>query len=422
MTKNETETRVRKCLQLIETRLAWGTSEDWTNYDFSKLSDEVHNRTQVRLSVTTLKRLWGKLKYDNDPTLTTLNTLARFAGFDDWRTYCQKVVIAEPVPVEASAIKQQQSHQRLSGYWFLTIIPLALIAIYSLTATREQTGKLDPIDFEFRADKVKTEGVPNSVVFNYEASAAETDSVFIVQTWDITRKKLVAKSNHVHSAIYYYPGFFNTKLIADGQIVKTHDLWITSDGWLALIEQESVPLYFKKEEFTFNDRIEINEGNLKKYNLALHPNAPGLRFFNQRDLGDIMNDNFIFETSVRTEFNDGAGACQSVYVLIQCKNDIIYIPLSAKSCVGELVLYYSGQLVKSTDADLSKFGSDLREWTTLRVETVNKHVTCYVNGEKAYELDFPNMPTGIVGLQYRFAGVGAVKDTKFEWGEKVVKL
>ena len=301
MTKIDTEIQVRKCLGLIEAALGWGPSDSWTSYDFSKLSDEVHKRTQVRLSVTTLKRLWGKLKYENEPTLTTLNTLARFAGFEDWRNFCQQEVelATEAVYVsDAAPVPVREKARRLKRYWFLSAIPLALLVVYTLTLSREKSVKVNSNDFEFRADKVQTEGVPNSVIFNYDASAAETDSIFIVQTWDIRRKKLVSKGNHVHSAMYYYPGFFNTKLIVDSQVAKTHDLWITSNGWLALVEEEPIPFYFKKEEYDFDDRVEVTEDILKKYNYALHPTPPKIRLFNQRDMGDIMSDNFVFETTL----------------------------------------------------------------------------------------------------------------------------
>jgi hypothetical protein len=55
----------------------------------------------------------------------------------------------------------------------------------------------------------------------------------------------------------------------------------------------------------------------------------------------------------------------------------------------------------------------------LRVEVVNKKATIYVNDRQAYSLTFPNQPTGIIGVQYRFTGLGAVKDTKFTGAGKV---
>lgn len=425
MTENAQDMLISQCLQLIEQKLGWGDSARWSNYDFSKLSDEVHQRTQVRLSVTTLKRIWGKVKYDSAPTITTLNTLVQFTGYSDWRDFCQqhrqKGNMENAIAATDGQEKIARPGKRLNRYWFFVALPFVALGYFLILSARNPS-KLNPDDFEFRANKVIAEGVPNSVMFHYDASAAATDSVYIVQTWDIRRKKLVSKANHEHSAMYYYPGFFNTKLIADGQIVKTHDLFVTSGGWLCLAEQDPVPLYFKKEECVFDDRVEVNADLLKKYNLTLNPSPPRLRFFNQGDLGNIMNDNFVFETTLKNEFNEGSGACQFVQVLIQCKDDIIIIPLSARTCVGEMNLYFCGKNVNSEEADLSKFGADLNQWTKLRVESVNRNVSLFVNGEKAYTLTFPNDPTGIVGVQYRFNGVGAVKDTWFESKGEVIRF
>lgn len=420
MPKNEWNDHLNKCLQTIEDKLGWGKSDTWTNYDFEKLSDEVHNRTDVRLSVTTLKRIWGKVKYENAPTLTTLNTLAQFAGYIDWRNFCQYDIKQNYIPVGVPTQIPTPIHKKTSRYWFALIIPL--VAVIFLLARSNTNYYPDPDDFSFKADKMKTEGVPNSVVFHYDASAAQTDSVFIVQTWDIRRKKLVPKDRHEHSAIYYYPGFFNTRLIADGEVVKHHELWITSDGWLCLTEKEPIPLYFKKEETIKEGVIEVDEATLKKYNLALHPDPPRIRFFNQRDLGDIMSDNFTFETTLKNPFQEGTGACQYVQILIQCKDDVIIIPLGAQTCVGDMYLYFCGSGVQSQGADLSGFGCDLNQWTTLRIESVDKHVNLFVNGKKAYALTFPNNATGVVGVQYRFNGMGAVKDTWFESKGVVTKL
>jgi hypothetical protein len=125
---------------------------------------------------------------------------------------------------------------------------------------------------------------------------------------------------------------------------------------------------------------------------------------------------------LKNEFSEGSGACQFVQVLIQCKDDIIIIPLSAKTCIGKMNLYFCGKNVNSEEADLSKFGADLNQWTNLRVESVHKNVSIFVNGEKAYSLTFTNEPRGVVGVQYRFQGVGAVKDTWFKSKGDVIRF
>jgi len=415
------ELYIKQCIRLIEEKLGWGSAQNWANYDFEKLSSAIEDKTGIVLSVTTLKRIWGKVKYNHSPTLTTLNTLAKFLDFEDWRSFTNTIKNNEKQIPQTELLVEKKSAEpekkrRLAIPVSLVSLLLLLSATLIIFSTRKgsSTNQVDSSKFQFKADKIISEGVPNSVVFSYDASAAKTDSVYIVQTWDIRRKTLVSKNNTRHSAIYYYPGFFRTKLIVDETVVKTHDLQISTNGWLCLAEKVPVPLYFKKEEYKKNDTIEIDNEVLKKYNLSLNPDPPKIRFFNQRDLGDLMNDNFTFETTLKNEFSGGSNACQYVEVLIQCKDDIIIIPLGAKACAGDMFLYAAGKALNSKEADLSGFGANLNEWTTLRVETKNKKMNFIVNNILAASFIFPNDPCGIVGVQYRFNGVGSVCNTWFE--------
>jgi hypothetical protein len=125
---------------------------------------------------------------------------------------------------------------------------------------------------------------------------------------------------------------------------------------------------------------------------------------------------------VKNSFDDGSNACHFARVLIECKDDMIIIPLAAKTCVGDLSLYFCGWQAESRSADLSGFGCDLTQWTSLRVETVHKTATIYVNNKKVYSLTFPHEPKGIVGVQYQFYGAAAVKETRFTAGGKVYEL
>lgn len=460
MSKSNDEIFLARCLEQIEARLNRGGRSDWTSYDFEQLINEIYASTGVRLSLTTLKRITGRVKYDSFPTHTTLNALAGYLGFKDWRDFTQsekgsltnvgKVIEPRDIggaetgrdesfqdgqedslqndqedslrndPTEHGRHAQTQRSPAGRIIWIAIALPL-FFGLYLLVASR---GK-SPVDkdlFTFSADKVFSKGVPNSVVFHYDASAVPADSVFIVQTWDISRKTLVPRDKHEHSAIYYYPGFFRAKLIVDDKIVKTHDLQIASDGWLCLAEQEPRPVYFSKDDVIGGDSVTVGLDALQKYNLPLHPRPPRIRIYNQGDMGTLMNDNFIFETELKNPFDEGANTCQFVQVLIQCKDDIIIIPLSAKACIGDLFLYACGFGVDSKHGDLSGFGCDLNEWVTLRVETKNKHMNITVNGKAAYEMDFPNEPTGIVGVQYRFYGPASVRNTKFEGGGDVFAL
>jgi hypothetical protein len=446
---------IEECLRLIETKWQRGGREEWSSYDFEKLNTAIFDSTGVSLSVSTLKRLFGKVSYPNLPSVHTLNTLARFAGFEDWNDFrrqhplpapsaaasntppnsllatpnsnCGEFAAIKPspeitMPAAGRDPKTPTPRRALTRWWPLLLLPLAVL-LYSLLNSRNGNHPLpNPTQYSFTANKIISEGVPNSVVFHYKTPVNPTDSVFIVQTWDMRRRIAVPPTGTDFSAIYYYPGYFKAKLIVDTQIVRTHDLMITSDGWLALAEGDPVPIYFKKEEVARKEGIEVDSATLARYHLSLQPTAPNVRLFYMKDLGDLNDSDFTFETTLKTGPPQGSGVCQNVQVLIQCKDDVFMIPLAAKACIGDIGLYAAGAGATSRNADLSGFGCDLTQWTTLRVTSSHRHLTFLVNGKSAWSANFPNDPTDIVGVQYRFSGTCAVKTARFTTAHRTIDL
>src|ERR1700676_1843484 len=78
---------IEKTKKLFESNTGWGDSDEWTNQDFVILSEKIQERTGVALSHVTLKRVWGKVKYDNLTNKHTLDTLVQFLGYENWREF-----------------------------------------------------------------------------------------------------------------------------------------------------------------------------------------------------------------------------------------------------------------------------------------------------------------------------------------------
>ena len=76
-----------KAKKLIESKINWGDSNDWSNQDFVALSEKIQEQLNIPLSHVTLKRIWGKVKYDSLPNTHTLNTLVQFVGYENWREF-----------------------------------------------------------------------------------------------------------------------------------------------------------------------------------------------------------------------------------------------------------------------------------------------------------------------------------------------
>src|ERR1700744_4255553 len=86
-TMHNDEFFIEKTIRLFEEQTGWEDSAEWTNQDFMTLSEKIQDKTGVALSHVTLKRVWGKVKYDSLPNTHTLNTLVQFLGFDNWRDF-----------------------------------------------------------------------------------------------------------------------------------------------------------------------------------------------------------------------------------------------------------------------------------------------------------------------------------------------
>src|ERR1700734_3446935 len=94
-----------KCRLLIEESLNWGDNDTWSNDDFEQLSEKIFDKTKVQLSISTLKRIWGKVRYENFPTTATLNALAGFLDYESWRDFRQKNGAIEPLIIFGNGIE-----------------------------------------------------------------------------------------------------------------------------------------------------------------------------------------------------------------------------------------------------------------------------------------------------------------------------
>jgi hypothetical protein len=78
---------IQQVKRLYEEKTGWGDSDLWNNQDFLELSEMIFDQTGVALSHVTLKRIWGKVRYESLPRTNTLNTIVQFLGYWNWREF-----------------------------------------------------------------------------------------------------------------------------------------------------------------------------------------------------------------------------------------------------------------------------------------------------------------------------------------------
>src|SRR5688500_5592070 len=164
---------IEKCRKLIEEKLAWGSSETWQSSDFESLSERIFEETNSMISSSTLKRIWGKVRYDSKPNMATLNVLAQFLGFQNWRFFTSS---GSQVVTEDTKDREVKHVLKFSVKWLLTgaIIIILSIVFLSLFQKNDNYLKIGNVSF---SSKPVTSGVPNTVIFQSDALDSNADSV-----------------------------------------------------------------------------------------------------------------------------------------------------------------------------------------------------------------------------------------------------
>ncbi|WP_435357349.1 hypothetical protein [Emticicia sp. SJ17W-69] len=398
---------IEQCKELIESQLSWGKSATWQNQDFEELSERIFEKTKVSLSSSTLKRIWGKVKYDSSPNLATLNALAQFVGYESWREFRNNGGEKKKGFDDEIIIKIKPKSIFKKFQWsFLIVFCLGLIGI--LWAFQRQEKKLEFSNIHFTSKSV-TLGVPNTVIFEYNAVNSNADSVFIQQSWDPKRRYKVDKNLHEYTSTYYTPGYFRAKLILNDSIVKDHDLFIESDGWLGTLETEKIPIYFHKNQIQKGNVVGISEADLRSQNIDLQTENIWTDLHNISTKNVVNSNAFVMETELRNTFSRSSGVCKQSRILLLGSEGIIAIPLSIKGCVGELKMTIADEEINGKTHNLSAFGVDYSTWVKVKCVAKNQKIQIYINDVLAYQSDYTKNIGKIVGTRIRFMGTGEVK-------------
>ena len=418
--KSEQTAELNTCLMLIEAKLNWGPGKSWATKDFQALSDMIFDETNVMMSVATLKRVWGTIAYSSQPTATTLNALARFAGFASWRGFQQSY--AAPDSDKKPIVRRIKRSYNSTIVLFIFGLLIFFLGWISFNKSSNVLPTLNIHEFKFTSTKMVTEGVPNSVIFDFDASAAgKDDSIFIQQSWDNRLRTQVSRTDKNHSSIYYHPGFFKAKLIVRDSVMGEHNIFIRTKGWLPLIDNgQDIPVYFSENEVIRQDgQMYLSEAQIKGMNISMQPRTPSINYYYMNDVPGISCRNFILETRLKNTYKAGAGICQLTSIEIRFEGGAFIIPLSAKGCVSQLQFADCNGPIK----DVAGLGVDFSNWVNVKLEVKEGKGQLFINNIPTYHLNFDIKPLAVKGIRFLFEGGGAVDEMVFRKadGEVVFK-
>ena len=409
------------CKRLIEEKFHFENGNgSLRQRDLEYLANSIEESSGIKLSLSTLKRLWKK-DHEQLPHPSTLDALVSILGYKSWQDFKLKEIETPAIAVAT----QPATTKRVFRPWTIIAIGLAIIVLSWLIAFRTgKEDKLKPIikgPVSFTGNKTVSQGVPNTVIFNYDLSNVEADSFFFQQSWNNLEKVKIDPKGNSYSNIYYYPGFHKAKLIANDSIVKRYRVHITTDGWLPIIRYsmiDSRPVYLKNNHPVANGVLHSTRNDLISSNVNVDKEFL-LSYYNIREFENTSSDNFSLDTRIICDSNNTA-ACPGFQLVIVCEEHIFFVSIVGKGCERNVELKMGEEYRNGMNSDLSAFGRDLHKWQRLQIQVVNKKATISLDEEPVYTISFKNDFGKIVGLSCNFIGTGAVDYVRLKNGEKLV--
>lgn len=465
MDRSETD-YIARCKRLIEEKLQFGNEQgEVRQRDLEYLAENIEEKSGIRLSLSTLKRLW-KSDYDKMPHPATLQALVSVLGFTNWQEFKLQVAeVPEPTKIpeaitpeltevpeakmpepkkaleepktpaaqdvqdastalKASPVGTRQKRPMRFNVWLLLPIVTVVAVVCWLIAFRAGPPNKKPVikgPVTFTGNKTVSQGVPSTIIFNYDITHVEADSFFFQQSWNPLDKVKIDPANHVYSSIYYLPGFHRAKLIANDSIIKRFRVHITTDGWLPLTRYsltDGHPIYLRKENTQHNGALHITRKDLVAATVNMERDVV-LSYYNIREFENTQSDHFSIDTRIMCDSLQTV-ACPGFELTIVCEEHIYFVRMMGKGCERDIAVKMGEVFHDGKNKDLSVFGRNLYQWQRLQIKVVDKKATIYVDEQPVYSIAYKNDFGKVVGLVYNFSGTGAIDYVRLQNGDNKV--
>jgi hypothetical protein len=401
--------------KMAEESLGWGDSAKWNDIDFEKLSERIFEITGIILSITTVKRVWGRVKYDSSPNAATLNAMAKFLRFDDWRAFKQSITI-EPVFSEPALSPNKRKYLPVAAIAIAVV--LGLMIFWSTELKQPDKARANAI-IKFKSKKV-TDGLPNSVVFNYDASGLGVDSVTLQQSWDPSRNEKIPASGKEHTSIYYYPGYFTAKLMVNGKVKKESPVFIKTKGWVGILEKKPTPTYLSEADIRLPGALGISGKTFAQKTGSPVFNDQWVSFYNVREFDGLNGGDFTLETTLRNTSNPQESSCRKVVLYILGKSNAMIVPLAEKGCISTLDMYTSSEWIHGKEKDMSAFGCNFNRSQHFACSIKDMKLSVSLNNKQIFTAPITQTIGDIIGVSISFEGAGEINDIKLSNKDKVV--
>jgi len=252
--------------------------------------------------------------------------------------------------------------------------------------------------------------IPAEITFDLDLTKIESDNIYIRKSKDDVDGFKVNKWQKEWKTVYPFPGYYKAQLIVDNELLRVHDVFVKSFGWVGTLSQGSSIEYLSKKDLNCDAMIGLSPERLQ--NLHSSSSVPTLTFHYFDQINPVSGLDFTLETRLRHTFKSYAAPCRSISIEVVGTNSTFKIPLSINACTFSEPALIAGQEFFPTQVELSKLQADYSQWQKVKMEVNGGWAKFYLNNEHRLTLPVRSSIGQIVGFRYHFEGAGEVDMVK----------
>ena len=388
----------------VETFLKWGESSFWHNQNFKSLSEQLEEASGISISVTTLKRFFGKAKYESKPSIATLNALTQLIGYEDWQNFVYtKKSINKTQPSKTS---KARSYILIGIIAFLSLLIISVLYFYFNKKKLKVATSKDEITFKVEN---RIDSFPGIMRFKYDFSNINPEAKpnirlyyndNILDTIPLSQQDRLEGTLWKHQAPF--PGLYDVVLFDGDKEVIRDEYFSYTSNWICMPNSKDrrskikFPLSpYKNGICSLTDSLKdiyTQEDNLDKYTFAYH--HPKLR--------EVSSTDYTLDFKVK---NSGMqlkdNMCSILYLTIFYEKGYLSFNILRKECSTHARIFSKTAIYSGQQMDLNMLTVNMDNWHKVHITSKNGKVKIEVGKKKAIEIpadDWGQM-TG-----YKFSG------------------
>ena len=398
----------------IEEKLNRGESSSWSQIDFEVLSEEVSSQTGKAISVSTLKRFFGRMQSSTKVSKQSIEILCIYLGYESWHQFKDK-------NISQKAEKIKGSYNRPQYFIAIGVVIIGLLLYVfndqkdaRITYQEFNQEHIDEIKFEVK----DTSGlIPFLVEVEYNISMLEGDSFSVKHP--VTKKFIpISKKDSIVKLTIKKPGKTSIQLYQGNTNLVSKRVFPFTNQWVArVIRDNNKHLRLEENEI-------INDGILGIPKSRFLSDVTFLNFrevkYSYSKLEDFSLDTFIFITKVRYMKINGYDDCTKFFITLNGTQQFLSVPMGHASCI-DLPLYLEGKNIINEKLNKGLSGN-VEDWQLLKIEKKGTRLKLYRNDKFIDEFEVDKHWGNVTQLKYHFIGNGEVDFYSLSSGNKRKQL